>query len=127
LARSRSGTPLKIVTPTRIFDLGDVVRVPFPYNDQEVWQYRPALVVSRLPIADVELVWVLMITSASHAPWEGDVSLRDDYASAGLPAPSVIRSMKIATIESRRAQRIGKVGPKVWRQVSSALRNHLGG
>jgi len=40
-----------------------------------------------------------MITSAENRIWSGDVPIRD-LAAAGLPAPSVIRTAKIATIEA---------------------------
>ena len=109
--------------PTPSFRQGDVVRVPFPYTDRDTKQYRPALVVSRGAIGDREsLLWVVMITSAANRGWPGDVSLGEGFRDAGLPVPSVIRSTKIATIEARHAQRIGKLTGPVWREVASALR-----
>lgn len=33
-------------------NLGDVVRVPFPYTDRPIRQHRPALVISRGGIGD---------------------------------------------------------------------------
>lgn len=109
------------------FDRGDVVRVPFPYTDRDTRQHRPALVVSRGGLGDGgSLLWVVMITSAANRGWPGDVSLIDRYEAAGLPAPSVVRSTKIATIEARHAERIGRIGKPLWAQVSSALRRNLG-
>lgn len=52
------------------------------------------------------LLWVLMITSAANRRWVGDITI-SDLEAAGLPAASVIRSAKIATIESGDAERIG--------------------
>ncbi len=93
-----------------VFEQGDVVRVPFPYTDRATRQHRPALVVSAGGIGDGEaLLWVAMITSAENRPWPGDVPLGARYREAGLPAPSTIRPCKIATIEARQAQAIGRV------------------
>jgi mRNA interferase MazF len=52
------------------------------------------------------LLWVLMITSAAHRRWPGDVEV-SDLAAAGLPAPSIVRCAKIATIETAAATPIG--------------------
>ncbi len=49
-----------------------------------------------------------MITSASHRRWEGDVEV-SDFAAAGLPAASIVRSSKIATIEGVETDRIGRL------------------
>ncbi|WP_419730698.1 hypothetical protein [Lichenicola sp.] len=47
-----------------------------------------------------------MVTSAGNRGWPGDVGI-SDLAEAGLPAPSVVRAAKIATIEAGDAERIG--------------------
>jgi len=92
------------------FEQGDVVRVPFPYTDRPIRQHRPALVISRGGIGDErQLLWVLMITSSENRRWPGDIDLGGRYANAGLPAPSIIRTAKIATIERAHAGRIGKI------------------
>lgn len=88
-------------------EVWDVVRVPFPYTDRPVQQHRPALVVARHRLdGSPALAWVLMITSAAHRRWVGDIGI-SDLRMAGLPAPSVVRSAKIATIEATRADPIG--------------------
>lgn len=100
------------------FEQGDVIRVPFPYTDRPVRQHRPALVISRGGIGDEQqLLWVLMITSADNRRWPGDVDLEGSYADAGLPAPSIIRTAKIATIESAHAGRIGMINEDLLGQV----------
>jgi mRNA interferase MazF len=109
------------------FRQGDVVRVPFPYTDKETRQHRPALVVSRSAVGESrELIWIVMITSAANRGWPGDVSLADDFRSVGLPVPSVIRPSKIATIESRDAERLGTLPGELWQGVEATLRGHLG-
>lgn len=104
------------------FERGDVVRVPFPYTDRNTRQHRPALVVSSGRIGgNGELLWVVMITSAENRPWPEDVPLGSQYAEAGLPAPSVIRPVKIATIEARHADPIGQIEAPLMRAVDESL------
>jgi len=94
-----------------------VVKVPFPYTDRPTRQRRPALIVSSPELQRQHgLSWLLMITSAAHRGWEGDVDIAD-ITLAGLPAPSVVRSAKIATIDSRDAEYLGLVDQKVLNAV----------
>ncbi|MDE2618540.1 MAG: type II toxin-antitoxin system PemK/MazF family toxin [Sphingomonadales bacterium] len=104
---------------------GDVVRVPFPYTDKATRQHRPAVVVSRGGIGeDGALLWVAMVTSAENRPWHGDIAI-GDLALAGLPAPSVVRPCKIATIEARHAERLGRLEPHATRAVIARLAGYL--
>ena len=108
------------------FRQGDVIKVPFPYTDRSTRQSRPALVVSTAGIEDAHaLLWVVMITSAENRAWPGDVPV-NNLATAGLPVPSVIRTAKIATIESSDATKLGKVTPVLFRQVARQLGRVLG-
>jgi mRNA interferase MazF len=109
------------------FEPGDTVRVPFPYTDRPVRQRRPALVVSRGSLGnDQNLLWVVMITSAENRPWPDDLPLGDSQAPAGLSAPSVIRSCKIATIEARDVEPLGCVKPPLLDDVLSVVHGYLG-
>ncbi len=110
------------------FKQGDVIKVPFPYTDRPTRQWRPALVVSTGGIEDLHgLLWVVMITSAQHRGWPGDVRV-SNLRMAGLPVPSVIRSAKIATIEaSADASKLGRVPAVKLRQVTQKLLRELGG
>ena len=108
------------------FRQGDVIKVPFPYTDRPTRQSRPALVVSAGTMEDAHgLLWVVMITSAENRRWSGDVSV-NNLAAAGLPAPSVIRTAKIATIEASDAARLGRIPTALFRQVASQLEKTLG-
>ncbi len=108
------------------FRRGDVVRVPFPYTDRSTRQHRPALVVSDGPLGDGDrLLWVVMITSADNRCWADDVSLAETYADAGLPAPSVIRPAKIATIDVAVATRLGRVDDERLARTMQAIRANL--
>ncbi|MBV8536970.1 MAG: type II toxin-antitoxin system PemK/MazF family toxin [Alphaproteobacteria bacterium] len=107
------------------FEVWDVVRVPFPYTDQPVRQHRPALVIAAGALeSDHGLLWVLMITSAQNRGWQGDVPV-SDLERSGLPAPSVVRCAKIATIETRDVQRIGRVSRSDRQKIGGHLRQTL--
>lgn len=108
------------------FRAGDVVRVPFPYTNRETTQRRPALVISDGEIGSGMLLWVLMITSAGNRSWPGDVALAEGSSAAGLPVPSVVRTLKIATIETTAAERIGMIAPEVLVSVQAEVEQLLG-
>ena len=109
------------------FDAFDIVVVSFPYADRLAEKRRPALVISNRKLVPFGLIWVAMITSADNAPWSCDVAITD-LARAGLPAPSVVRTAKIACIEpapiERRAGRLDKATAKALMQK---LKGFLGG
>ena len=108
------------------FKQGDVVKVPFPYTDRSTRQSRPALVVSSRLLEDSHrLVWVVMITSADNRGWSGDVPVTD-LALAGLPAPSLIRTAKIATIDAADATKLGRLSAASLRRVLAAIARELG-
>ena len=108
------------------FEQGDVIKVPFPCTDRATRQSRPALVVSTGTLETAHgLLWVAMITSAANRGWPGDVAV-EDLAQAGLPAPSVIRTAKIATIESSDARRLGRIAAAQRRQVIRRVVRVLG-
>ena len=109
------------------FSAGDVVKVPFPYTDREVRQHRPALVVSATPLGDDgQHYWVLMITSAEHRRWPGDIALGRHYGGAGLPAPSLIRTSKIATVGATRMEPLGTMPHSFMEAVRAELGQVLG-
>jgi len=108
------------------FEQGDVVRVPFPYDGRPIRQRRPALVASTGGLGENgRLAWVAMITSAENLASSDDVPFGERYADAGLPAPSIIRPFKLATIESRHAEKIGRVDADLMKAVVSFLRRSL--
>ncbi len=107
------------------FSQGDVVRVPFPYTDRATRQSRPALVVSSgASTLDHSLLWVSMITSAANKGWAGDLDIAD-LQRAGLPAASVIRTAKIATIDAEDASRLGRIPARLLKQVILLLSREL--
>ena len=105
----------------------DLVKVPFPYADQPVHQYRPALVIACPEVHDrFAVLWVLMVTSAANRGWPGDVPV-PAHAEAGLPVASVVRTEKIATIDRRVVQRIGRLPAADHAKVVARLRQTLAG
>lgn len=104
------------------FEVWDVIKVPFPYAGRPVRQRRPALVIVANGIPQEHgLLWVLMITSAENRPWSGDVAV-SDLPTAGLPAESVVRTAKIATIEAKEAERIGTLPAADRAEVTRYIR-----
>ena len=121
-----NGIPRLIKKPMKIFKQGDVIKVPFPYTDRATRQSRPAMVVSADRIQEVHgLVWVIMITSAENRSCPGDVAI-NNLAAAGLPAPSVIRTAKIATIDAADATKLGQVSSLLLKQVTRRMGEELG-
>jgi len=117
---------MPIAKPMATFEQGDVIKVPFPYTDRAARQYRPALVVSRGGIEAAHgLLWVAMITSAENRGWPGDVTVAN-LRTAGLPSPSLIRTAKLATIESADATRLGRIGGSSLKQVLGRIAEELG-
>ena len=109
------------------FEQGDIVRVPFPYTDRATRQHRPALVVSRGGLGENgRLIWVAMITSAENRLWADDVPFAETYTEAGLPAPSLIRPCKLATIESGHAEKIGRANENLLEKVIAYLQRSIG-
>jgi mRNA interferase MazF len=104
----------------------DIVIVPFPYADRLAEKRRPALVISGPRLASYNLIWVAMITSADNNSWPCDVVI-SDLKRAGLPAPSVVRSAKIACIEPIRIdRRTGRLDKTSAGAVTQQLREFLG-
>lgn len=103
------------------FDRFGVVAVPFPYVEREARKRRPAVVVSGPELGRRHgLAWVVMITSADNPPWPEDIPITDLQA-AGLPKPSVIRPVKIATVEVQRCTALGRLTAATVGAVEAAL------
>lgn len=104
----------------------DVVILPFPFTDRNAVKVRPAVVVSSEALHDrAGKYFLAMITSAVHAPVEGDVEI-SDAATAGLPVASIVRPSKLATVEqSAFRKRIGTLPAADRRRVLNALHRFM--
>ena len=71
------------------------------------------------------MLWVLMVTSATHRRWDGDVEI-DALADAGLPSASIVRSAKIATIDAADAVAIGRLSLADQAKVRAVIRQIFG-
>ena len=105
----------------------DVVRVDFPYADVVVTRRRPALVIATPSVtASFAILWLLMITSATHGRWPLDVAI-SDLRLGGLSHPCVVRTSKVTAIDSRLAIRIGQLAPGDCTKVAAYLGELLSG
>lgn len=79
----------------------EVVKVPFPFTDQQARKTRPALILSELSAFNAVIGHsvLAMITSARHSTWPLDTPITD-LGAAGLPVPSIVR-MKVFTLDHR--------------------------
>ena len=110
------------------FEQWAVVVVPFPFTDRRAERRRPALVVSRPEALGnrVGQCVLAMITSAAHSAWPLDVPVTD-LASAGLPAPSLVR-MKLFTLDDRLVERqVGALAAADAHAAAAALTQLFGG
>ncbi len=100
--------------------------VPFPYSDRLAEKRRPAVVVSSAGLTmQFGLVWLAMVTSAGNRRWGCDVPV-SDLAAAGLPAPSMVRTAKLATVDADRILHgIGRLVAKDIRSVQTQLKRFL--
>jgi mRNA interferase MazF len=107
------------------FQQFDVVVVPFPYSDRFAEKRRPALIISNASLHKQGLVWVAMITSANNESWSSDVPVTN-LERAGLPAPSLVRTAKIACLDpSRILRRAGSLDTRTARAVAERLQDFL--
>src|SRR6202158_2875319 len=108
------------------FDAFDVVVVPFPYADRLAEKRRPVLVISNRRLAPFGVIWGAMITSADNAPWPCDVTIAN-LGRAGPPAPSVVRTAKIACIDPARIERrAGRLERATAKTVAQKLKGFWG-
>ena len=103
-----------------------VVVTPFPFTDKNATKKRPALIISEPDYQQkTGHATMLMITSAKHKRWHGDVEIKDLLA-AGLPVPSVIRQ-KIFTIDLRLIIRqIGQLASEDQWETGNIISTHFG-
>lgn len=98
--------------------------VPFPFVEAPRIRNRPALVVSGPWRADgFRLYWTMMVTSVGNAGWPDDIAIGERFGEAGLPAPSVIRPAKVASVMENAARWLGHLPSPILKQVLAAISN----
>ncbi len=106
------------------FKRWDVVKIPHLEGGKPA--YRPALVIVAGEIFKQHgLLWVVMITSARHRGWPGDIEI-EDLMTTGLGTPSIIHTAKIMTVEAEGAELIGGFLGEQRRQVSAQVFANMG-
>lgn len=100
--------------------VGDLVAVEFPFSDLQFRKRRPGLVLA----ADSNDVLLARLTT--HPPRDpSDVALLR-WSEAGLPKPSTIRLIKLATVDQRLIHhRIGRLQPEDAEAVARAVETWL--
>jgi mRNA interferase MazF len=110
---------------------GDVVLVPFPFQDRPGEKIRPALVVQ----ADTEnrrlanTVLAMITGNLADAGQPARVPVHPatpDGAGSGLTGPSLVKCYNLATVRQRRVLHvIGHLSDAIMRQVNDALKSAL--
>ncbi len=106
---------------------GDVVLVPFPFQDKPGEKLRPAVVVqSDAENARLVNSVVVMITGNLQDAGQPTTVLIDPFtpagAGSGLTGSSLIKCHNIATVRQNRMKVIGRLSTALMRQVNDALR-----
>ena len=78
------------------FKTGAVVLINFPFTDGSSAKKRPALVL--LDAGDNDLLLARITTQFSDSPFDCELN---EWAKAGLKAPSFVRLHKLATMEKK--------------------------
>jgi mRNA interferase MazF len=109
-----------------ICDFGDVAIVPFPFTEQAVTKYRPALVLSSERFNEENQNTVMaMITTAKESSWPSDLVIQDPEG-AGLVRSCVIR-WKVFTLPNGLLDRkAGRLASKDRKAAKTALAGLFG-
>lgn len=103
---------------------GDVVVVPFPFVERDGSRRRPALVLSAEAFNRAGHTLLAVITTSSHTPWPGDVTIAEREA-AGLKTDCLVR-LKLFALDNRLILRnVGRLAVGDQRAVSASLAEHL--
>jgi mRNA interferase MazF len=110
---------------------GDVVVVPFPFQDRPGEKVRPAVVVqSDAETRRLANTILAMITGNLSDAGQPTTVLVDpatpDGAGSGLAGPSLVKCYNLATVRQRRVLHvIGHLSDPIMRQVDGALKAAL--
>jgi mRNA interferase MazF len=83
-----------------IFSKGDIVIIPVPFTDNEVYKFRPAIVISDDDVHRTGDVMIVQITSKLKQD-NLSISITNDDVTENLPVKSYIRVHKIFVLEQK--------------------------
>lgn len=96
---------IQFMMSSQRFNFGDIVLLSFPFINEKTVKKRPALIIR--DTGDEDII-VARITSQLYNN-EFDIFI-ENWKTAGLKLPSVIRLHKIATLDKKLAKvRLGKI------------------
>jgi mRNA interferase MazF len=112
------------------YKCGDVVLLPFPFTDLSAIKQRPGLVISSDWYNENNNDAVVTAIT-SHIPSDladGELLLSEnEQMSASLPKPSVVRAMKIVTIDQRLIRKIiGCLNEDTVNRVKGLINRFIG-
>ena len=103
----------------------EVVVVSFPFSEKPAIKRRPALVLTCEKFNRSGHTVLAMITTQFHREWPGDMVI-EDYKSAGLKLPCVVRR-KLFTLDNRLILKtIGHLSGDDVAKVNAALKLSFG-
>jgi mRNA interferase MazF len=107
-----------------ICDSGDVAVVPFPFSERPGTKRRPAVALSGGGFNQAGHTVFAMVTTKTHAPWPGDVTI-EDLKVAGLPRPCIVR-LKLFTLDNRLIlRRAGKLAAEDRSAMRASLQKNV--
>lgn len=106
---------------------GDIVLVNFPFTNQQGQKRRPALVVSSATYQQQRPDVILMpITSQVRTPLRFGEVLLNDWQSAGLIAPSLLKPILFTAEAPLISKRIGRLSAADRTNVTAVLTTLVG-
>ena len=109
------------------YSFGDVVLVGFPFTNLEAIKRRPAVIIHSLAYQDRPDVILMAITSQVRELLATDEASLQDWQTAGLAKPSVLKPL-IATLEKDRiVKRLGQLSDADRKRLTGVLQGILGG
>ena len=112
-----------------VCDAWDVVVVPFPFTGIPETKRRPAVILSGRAFNNFGHSVMCMVTTSGATRWPGDIELPlREARTIGLPKQSIVRTMKIFTLDNRIVLRkIGSLGKNLQDLARRSLDTHLRG
>ncbi len=112
---------------TTSFEFGDILLVPFPFTNQAGKKRRPAVVVSSRSYNQRRLDVILMaVTSQVRRPLGFGEMLVDDWQSAGLIKPSVVKPVLLTAEKPIIIKTLGRMSNTDQRKLEKTLSTIIG-